>query len=174
MPRAAKKVLAEIALDSESEVEPQEIIEEEPPKKLVAAKKKKLAPAAQEKKMEALRIANEARLRRKIERELIEKQQEAEAQERALEEKIMKLIGRQATSVKRPAKNPAPKKKKQEKLPSQSQQSQPQQSQSQQDLQRAASPPAERFRSPSPRPHLPNADFDDVGFDEMYNKIFGR
>lgn len=98
----SKKVLKEIEIDSDSDIEQME----------KPIKKTKITPPKEEddeetvqrppiikkelsdKKIEALRLANEARLRRKIEREFAEKQEAQKNEERMLEQKVLELLGK--------------------------------------------------------------------------------
>lgn len=104
MPRA-KKVLKEVPIES-SESENEEVATTPPPSPKAKKVKKFVEPKElSDKKLESLRVANEARLRKKIEREMIEKRKAQEDQERMLEEKIVELIGRHI-----PKRKPKPKK----------------------------------------------------------------
>lgn len=109
MPPRAKKVLKEIPLDSsdsEQEEQVEEQVEEQKQVEEPVKRSKKIVakPKDHSKKLEALRIANEARLRRKVEREILEKQQAKAEKERELEEKILSLIGRHLPAKEKPPK----------------------------------------------------------------------
>jgi hypothetical protein len=159
-----KKVLKEIEIDSGSDVSDVEQPVAPPPKKPKLPSSKdvskdvskvitKKQPVEEEedddsvaerpvvskkplsdKKLEALRIANEARLRRKIEREILEQQEAEKEKERRLEEKILSLIGKHV---------PRPSRKKQKAVPVQA--SEGESDESEEDL-----PPPKQYRRPRP------------------------
>lgn len=96
MPRQ-KKVLQEIALDSGSDSEPSPPRPDpiDVPVKKVRVKAPKEVPAVNKARQDALKKANEARLRQKIEKELYEKRREEAENERKLEQKIILLLQKQ-------------------------------------------------------------------------------
>lgn len=119
------KVITKVKKQPDEEEEEDDIVAERP-----AVSKKPLS----DKKLEALRIANEARLRRKIEREILEQQEAEKEKERRLEEKILSLIGKHV---------PRPSRKKQKAVPVQASESESEESE--EDL-----PPPKQYRRPRP------------------------
>lgn len=181
MPPRAKKVLKEIPLESDSEKE--EEVQEELPRIASPPPVRRRKPASddpkKDKKIEALRIANEARLRKKIERELLEKQQAHDAKERELEEKIVSLIGRHLPQKNEKPQRPPPVRKPRQNPKAVSKPRKRDQSLVEEKKENSPPPPRQQSNLPereSPPPQAPPAQYyyqQPNEFDMMYQKIFG-